>query len=51
MISLSLLLCILLTSLSAIMYLKKLLKTEKKLQMLKEQIPPLYNLSLDEIDE
>ena len=51
MVSLSLLLCILLTSLSAIMYLKKLLKTEKKLQILKDRLPSLYDFSLGEMDE
>ena len=51
MISLSLLLCILSISLSSIIYLKKLIKTEKKLQTLKDQMPPLYKLSPDETDE
>jgi hypothetical protein len=51
LVSLALLLCILLTSLSAIMYLKKLLKTEKKLQILKDHLPSLYDFSLGEMDE
>jgi len=51
MISLSLLLCILTISLSSIIYLKKLLKTEKKLQTIKDQMPPLYNLPRDETDD
>ena len=50
-VSLSRLLCILLTSLSAIMYLKKLLKTEEKLQILKDRLPSLYDFSLGEMDE
>jgi hypothetical protein len=51
MITLALLLCILSISLSSIIYVKKLLKTEKKLQTLKDQMPPLYNLPHDERDE
>lgn len=51
MVSVLLLLCILLTSLSAFLYARKLLKTEKQLQRLKDQIPPLYDLSSDENDE
>lgn len=51
MASLFLLLCILVISLSAITYLKKLQKTEKKMQMLKDKVPALYNLSLDDTDD
>ncbi len=51
MISLSLLVCILSISLSSIIYLKKLIKTEKKLQAIKDQMPPLYSLSPNETDE
>lgn len=43
-VTLFLLLCIFLISLSAISYLKKLNKAEMKVQHLKEQIPTLYNL-------
>lgn len=51
MISVFLLLCILLISFSAMLYRKKQRKAEKQLQMLKDKIPPLYNLSVDETDE
>lgn len=51
LLSLFLLLSILSFALSAIIYRKKLLKTEEKLQTLKDQMPPLYNLSPDETDE
>ena len=47
-VSLSLLLCILLTSLSAINYLKRMLKAENKLRVLKEELPSLYDFSLGE---
>jgi hypothetical protein len=50
-VSFSILLCILLTSLSAIMCLKKKLKAEKKLQILKAQLPSLYDFSLGAMDE
>ena len=50
-VSLSLMLCILFISLSTIVYLKKLRKTEKKLQILKDQISPLYHLSPDDTNE
>ena len=51
MVSVLLMLCILLTSLSTILYSKKLLKKEKQLQRMKDLIPPLYDLSSEENDE
>ena len=50
-VALILLICILSISFSAINYLKKQIKTEKQMQILKEQVPSLYNLSPDEEDE
>ena len=49
--SLFLLLCILLISFSAMTSLKKQLKTEEEIQVLKDKVPPLYNLSHDDTDE
>jgi hypothetical protein len=51
LVSFVLLLCILLISFSTMLYLKKQLKAEKQLQMLKDKVPSLYNVSLDETDE
>ncbi|HER40029.1 MAG TPA: hypothetical protein ENO10_02295 [Salinimicrobium catena] len=51
MVSLSLLLCILFISLATITYYKKLLKARREVQLLKDRMPPLYNLSADEPDE
>lgn len=45
------LLCIVLISNAIIIYRKKLLKAEKRLQIIKDRIPPLYSFSLDETDE
>ena len=50
-VSLSLLLCILLTSLSAIRFLKRMHTAEEKLKTLKEQLPSLYDFSLGKEDE
>jgi membrane protein insertase Oxa1/YidC/SpoIIIJ len=50
-VTLFLLLCIFLISFTAITYLKKMIKAEKKVQTLKEQIPPLYNLPTDDLDD
>ena len=50
-VTLFLLLCIFLISFTAITYLKKMIKAEKKVQALKEQIPPLYNLPTDDLDD
>lgn len=50
-VSFFLLLSILLISLTTISYLKKWLQAEKKVQVLKDQIPTLYNLPLDEEDK
>lgn len=50
-VSLLLLLCILAISLSGFTYLKNMRKTQIKMQALKDQVPSLYNLSLDEKDK
>lgn len=43
-----LLLCILLISLSAIRYRRKMLKAERKIQTIKDKLPPLYTFPLDD---
>ena len=50
-VTLFLLLSIFLISFTAITYLRKMIKAEQKVQTLKEQIPPLYNLSTDDLDD